>query len=156
MRRTLAIVMLCLALPVVAQDAQPAGPAGLVAMSAAGKSLDEYQWSNRVIVVFADTPRDPAFTRQVELLAERPDALAEREIVVLTDTDPGANSAVRTALRPRGFTLVIVDKDGKVLFRKPSPWDVREIVRAIDKTPLRLQEMRDARDAEARKEGFSN
>ncbi len=41
--------------------------------------------------------------------------------------------------------MVIVDKDSRVLLRKPSPWDVREITRAIDKTPLRQQELRDAR-----------
>jgi hypothetical protein len=74
--------------------------------------------------------------------------------VVLTDTDPLARSAIRIKLRPRGFAMVIVDKDGKVVTRKPSPWDIREIGRAIDKTPLRQQELRDARDAEADARGF--
>jgi hypothetical protein len=61
---------------------------------------------------------------------------------------------MRTALRPRGFAVVIVDKDGRVLQRKPLPWDVREITAAIDKTPLRQQELKDARDAGAAARGF--
>ena len=39
--------------------------------------------------------------------------------------------------------MVLLDKDGAVKLRKPLPWQVREIVRAIDKFPLRQQEIRD-------------
>jgi hypothetical protein len=120
------------------------------------QSLEQYLWENRVLVVFADTPLDPAFIRQMELLADRPSALEERSIVVLTDTEPVPKSAIRIALRPRGFAMVIVDKDGRVILRKPSPWDLREISRAVDKTPLRQQELRDARDAEAAARGLAD
>jgi hypothetical protein len=36
-----------------------------------------------------------------------------------------------------------MEKDLKPVIRKPLPWDVREIVAAIDKFPLRRQEMLD-------------
>lgn len=106
-------------------------------------ALDDFIWVARPIVVFANTPADPAFQRQMQLLRERPEALAERDVVVIVDTDPAARSAVRLALRPRGFMLVIIGKDGQVELRKPAPWDVREISRTIDKMPLRQQEIRD-------------
>ena len=64
-------------------------------------------------------------------------------MVVLTDTDPAADSALRQTFRPRGFMLVLVGKDGQIKLRKPLPWDVRELSRAIDKSPLRQQELRD-------------
>ena len=67
-------------------------------------------------------------------------------MVVLTDTDPAAMSDLRRKLRPRGFMLAIIGKDGGVKMRKPFPWDVREITHAIDKFPLRKQELRDARE----------
>ncbi|WP_417253955.1 DUF4174 domain-containing protein [Celeribacter sp.] len=105
--------------------------------------LSEFKWAARVLVIFADSPLDPSFSDQIALLEDRPDPLLERDVVVLTDTNPDARSPIRTALRPRGFALVIVDKDGSVMFRKPVPWDVREITRAIDKTPLRQQELAD-------------
>jgi len=92
--------------------------------------------------VFADTPADPRFVEQLELLAERPAPLLERDVIVLTDTDPAARSAVRARLRPRGFALVVMQKDGGVGIRRPSPRDVREIVRAIDKFSLRQEEVR--------------
>ncbi|MEM1131142.1 MAG: DUF4174 domain-containing protein [Pseudomonadota bacterium] len=107
-------------------------------------SLDDFLWTARPVVVFADTPNDPRFVQQMQLLEERKAELLSRDVVVLTDTDPDARTDLRTSLRPRGFALVIVGKDGKVAQRKPAPWDVREITRAIDRMPLRRQEIRDA------------
>lgn len=107
--------------------------------------LEAYLWVNRPIIVFADTPADPRFQQQIELLKQGEDMLEDRDVVVLTDTDPAARSPVRQKLRPRGFQLVLVDKDGVVKLRKPFPWSVREITRSIDKTALRMQEVEERR-----------
>ena len=72
--------------------------------------------------------------------------LEDRDVVVITDTDPGANSAIREKLRPRGFMLVLIGKDGQIVLRKPTPWDVRELSRTIDKLPLRREEIRNRRN----------
>ena len=48
---------------------------------------------------------------------------------------------LRQKLRPRGFSFVILDKDGRVALRKPLPWGAREISRAIDKFPSRIIEV---------------
>lgn len=132
------------AAPEPVSDAGPA-PRGTPEMpySGAEVALEEFLWLARPVVVFANTDADPAFQRQMALLRERPEALAERDVVVITDTDPEARSPVRLALRPRGFMLVIIGKDGQVELRKPAPWNVREISRSIDKMPLRQQEIRD-------------
>ncbi|MDZ4135933.1 MAG: DUF4174 domain-containing protein [Paracoccaceae bacterium] len=98
-------------------------------------------WLKRPVLVFADSPNDPNFLRQMHLLAANPDALAERDVVVITDTNPTGASFFRQKFRPRGFSLVLLDKDGEAKLRKPLPWDVREITRAIDKFPLARQEM---------------
>jgi len=52
---------------------------------------------------------------------------------------------LRSILRPRGFMMALVGKDGRVALRKPAPWSVRELSRSIDKMPLRQQEMADRR-----------
>ena len=104
--------------------------------------LNEFVWEKRPIVVFADSPNDPAFAEQMELLRDRRDDLEERDVVVLTDTDPSARSDLRRKLRPRGFALVLIGKDGGVKLRKPKPWDVRELSRVIDKMPMRIQEIK--------------
>jgi len=115
------------------------------ATSAGAQDLASYLWVSRPLVVFADTPNDPRFIRQMEMLDEDPAALSDRDVVLLSDTDPAAKSALREKLRPRGFMLVIIGKDGKVKMRKPRPWSVREISRAIDKMPLRRDEMKQHR-----------
>lgn len=107
--------------------------------------LDAFKWTARPIVVFADSAEDPAYQRQIALLNARADDLRERDVVVLVDTHPEDRSALRLKLRPRGFMLALIGKDGGVKLRKPLPWDVREISRVIDKMPMRQQEVRDRR-----------
>ena len=114
---------------------------------AAEVDLDDFLWLARPVIVFADTDRNPDFQRQVSLLEVRVNELASRDVVVITDADPDADTDLRRKLRPRGFMLAIIGKDGQVKLRKPSPWDVREITRSIDKMPLRQQEIRDRRSA---------
>ncbi|MBD9525338.1 MULTISPECIES: DUF4174 domain-containing protein [Paracoccus] len=101
----------------------------------------EFLWQARPVVVFADTAASPAYVEQIAALRRDANALILRDVVVIIDTDPAANSIWRRQLRPEGFSLVLLDKDGQVKQRKPAPWSAREISRAIDKFPLRLQEI---------------
>lgn len=103
--------------------------------------LADLLYLSRPVVVFADSPDDPNYIRQLELLTHNPTDLLDREVVIITDTTPNPPSEIRQKLRPRGFSLVLLDKDGKVVLRKPLPWDVREITHAIDKFPSRRIEM---------------
>ena len=128
-------------LPIAPVDA--AEPLPYAPLDAAGLSLDQFLWVARPVVVFADTPADANFVRQVELLMARSDVLEIRDVVVIIDTDPVNPSEIRKALRPRGFSLVVLGKDGRVIQRKPTPWDVREVTGAIDRTPQGQQEIQD-------------
>ena len=169
MIRTLArtaLVSLALALPAPAQDAPAAAPVsaieellrgqlpeeavflpseGLVILDPTALTLEMFKWVARPLVVFADSPNDPRFIQQMEYIEARFADLMDRDVVVIVDTDPAARSAIRTELRPRGFDLVLIGKDGLKYLRKPLPWDVREISRSIDKMPLRQQELKDSR-----------
>jgi hypothetical protein len=118
----------------------------LVFRQAVDTDLSEFKWKQRPVLVFADSANDPAFIEQIELLAQRPEALTERDVVVIVDTDPEARSAIRLRMRPRGFMLVLVGKDGDLKIRKPFPQDVREITASIDKMNIRQREIRDAKD----------
>ncbi|MCB1339336.1 MAG: DUF4174 domain-containing protein [Maritimibacter sp.] len=137
--------------PASAQDAPVPTPearaeaAGLAIVVAADQTLDEFQWIARPLVVFADSPSDPRYIQQMEYIGARAGDLATRDVVVITDTDPAARTPIREELRPRGFDIVLIGKDGFKYLRKPSPWDVREISRSIDKMPMRQQELRDLR-----------
>lgn len=149
MRAVLSLMLaLTLALPGAAQQADSPAEAEvalpvlqIIDAVESGVTLDELMWVSRPIVVFADTDRDPRFQDQIDLLLERPAPLLERDVVIVIDADPDAESPIRQALRPRGFSLVIIQRDGRVALRKPNPWDVREIMRAIDNLPMRIEEM---------------
>lgn len=114
------------------------------AQLASAETLDEYLWEKRPVVVFANTPNDLLFQRQMELLEDGKERLEERDVVVIVDTDVDAEETtdLRKKLRPRGFQLVLIGKDGQVKLRKPRPWTVRELSRVIDKMPMRQQELR--------------
>lgn len=132
------------AAPKTAPDSEPdAAPPTEIIQPAGDTTLAEWLWVKRPVVVFADSPIDPRFIEQMALIEDRLDAFVERDVVVLTDTDPAARSPLRQKLRPHGFMLVVIAKDGTIVTRKPRPWSVREISRSIDKLPLRQQEVRD-------------
>ncbi len=124
---------------IVEPDAEE--PEGFFAYNAVDIDLADFLWERRVIVVFSDTPADPQFNQQMRILEQGYDELLARDAVIVVDTDPAARSQPRQRLRPRGFSLVFVDKDGDVKQRKPNPWSIRELSHAIDRTPLRRQEM---------------
>lgn len=151
LRSILLLPFLLLGLPVAAQDADAPAEAVASALSAVGPvsaadvTIEQFLWLQRPIVVFADTQNDPLFRRQMDWIDRDLGVLDERDVVVIVDTDPDARSAVRQRLRPRGFSLVLMDKDGEVKRRMPQPQTVREITRTIDRFPLRRQEMLEQR-----------
>jgi hypothetical protein len=159
-----AFALTLLASPAAAQDQIPLPRAGIIAaeapaepateapsaddlapLPAEGLSIDDFRWQKRLVLVFADSPDNPAFADQMQMLASQPQELAQRDAVVIFDADPEAGTEIRQQLRPRGFMLVLMDKDGQIAQRKPFPWTVREISRAIDKMPLRQEELRTRR-----------
>jgi hypothetical protein len=125
-----------------AQDGDT-GPTSTAILSADTVNLNDFLWLKRPLVIFADTPADPRYIEQMGYITERLDVLTALDVVVITDTDPDARSELRKTLRPRGFGLVLIGKDGVIYLRKPAPWHVREIIRTIDKLPMRQQELRE-------------
>ncbi|MEX0350497.1 MAG: DUF4174 domain-containing protein [Paracoccaceae bacterium] len=145
MKRTLALVFaILIPFAATATDGSEPDEAGMI-RTADDSDLSEFLWTNRPIVVFADTEADPRYQQQIDMLMAEEGMLTDRDVVVLTDTDPSNPSELRRKLRPRGFQLVIIGKDGGVRLRKPFPWSVREISRSIDKMPLRQRELREQR-----------
>jgi len=149
MKRLIPLVLLVISItPLAAQTTSSEAASEepeTVLLQAIDTNLSDFLWLNRPVVVFADSPNDPAFIEQMALLTSRTRALEERDVVLITDTDPDARSDIRLKLRPRGFMLALLGKDGQVKLRKPLPWDVRELSRVIDKMPMRQREIREGR-----------
>jgi len=144
------IATLFIAVPAFSQESETSEEPSVweVISTPDSDNLSDFLWQSRPIVVFADSENDPRFEQQLALLQEQAAALAERDVVVLTDTDPSVTSDLRKKLRPRGFMMVLIGKDGGIKLRKASPWDVREVSRVIDKMPMRQREVSERRNAE--------
>ena len=128
MRRFFALILGCAALiaaPALAED----------------DPLAQYLWEARPVIVFADSDRDPRFQRQVAALSARPDDMAERDVIILLDTDPSAESALRKRFRPRDFQILLIGKDGQIKLRRPHPITAEDLNRQIDRMPMRRREM---------------
>lgn len=138
-RRSLVLLAALAGLPLLSSPIRAEEPA-LIPVAATEVVEDEWRYLRRPVIIFADTPHDPNFIRQMEMLPRVLDALALRDVLLVTDTDPAAGSDLRKRLRPRGFSLVIMDKDWGSAIRKPLPWDGREIVNAIDRMPIARSE----------------
>jgi hypothetical protein len=147
MRRIASLVLCALAILPMAALAQGSGETipAVQALSeeeaAAQPTLEELRWIARPLVIFADSANDPRFRQQLNMLAERESELLDRDVVILTDTDPTARGPLRVELRPRDFGLVLIDRDGSVVQRRPSPTTAREIINLIDRLPSRRQEI---------------
>lgn len=128
------------AVTVVAQDVAPFAP-----IDAQETTLEEQKWVSRPILIFANRPEDPQMIRQLEMIRSEWPALEKRDVVVIVDSDPKGDSDARRTIRPHGFMMVLMAKDGTIAQRKPRPWNARELIRAIDKMPLRLEEEKERR-----------
>ncbi|PZQ47751.1 MAG: hypothetical protein DI556_16170 [Rhodovulum sulfidophilum] len=145
----LLFLALVLAGPVRAQDAVPA-PVAPVSEAPddptelpdppAVPELADLMWVARPLVIFSDSDRDPRYIQQMRMIEAGMTDLTEREVIVLTDTEPAAAGPLRRDLRPRGFGVVLIDIDGKVALRRPQPTPVRDLVSLIDRMPSRREE----------------
>lgn len=105
--------------------------------------LDAFRWKNRPVLVFAPSPDDPVFIEQSALLDAAQEGLLERDIVVLSDTDPQLDGAQRRRLGVQGFEVVLIGKDGGVKLRVQEPIAAEALFSVIDAMPMRRREMAD-------------
>ena len=119
------------------------GLAALMAIPATAEDdpLAQYKWEARPVVIFADSDKDPRFQKQVSALSARSDDMAERDVVILLDTDPDGDSALRRKFRPRDFQILLLGKDGQIKLRRPHPITAEDLNRQIDRMPMRRREM---------------
>ncbi len=124
----------CLAAGAVrAADADPETP------------LAEFLWTARPLLIFADNENDPRLLRQLREIESRREDLDLRDVVVIVDAAPGPSrfdtTPLRKRFRPHDFNVILMGKDGEVKRRSPSPVSGSQLVRLIDRLPLRQQEL---------------
>jgi Domain of unknown function (DUF4174) len=117
--------------------------------------LKQYQWKNRLLLVFAPSPKDAQYQEQLELLSND-DELLERDLVMFHIFAMGSGFAGETRLskedvvqlqekfkvETRAFTIVLIGKDGTEKQRWNEPVKSKSLFALVDDMPMRQQEMR--------------
>jgi hypothetical protein len=103
--------------------------------------LTALRWEVRPVLIFAPDDNDPNYQEQIRLLKDAEEELRERDILVLSDTDPDANGRLRSGLAVEGFEVFLVGKDGGVKLRESQPLTVETLIAKIDAMPMRRREM---------------
>jgi hypothetical protein len=119
--------------------------------------LSEYQWKNRLLMVFAPSARDARYQKLAGELESQMHEIIDRDLLVFHVFDIGQSRVNQTviskpaanALQKRlsitsgQFTVVLVGKDGGEKLRQESPVDLEEILSLIDSMPMRQREIRE-------------
>jgi hypothetical protein len=117
------------------------------------RSLEQFQWKNRVLLVFADKDNARAARQENQLLADR-SALQKRDIVLLkivggsarvlfgASRNLDADAIARDLEGPDAgeFAAFVVGKDGTVKLKVREPISNGELFAIIDSMPVRAAE----------------
>ncbi|HTL90380.1 MAG TPA: DUF4174 domain-containing protein [Leptolyngbya sp.] len=119
--------------------------------------LNQYQWQNRILLVFAPSEQSPAYQQQRQDWRSQTQAMQDRDLkqVELLATGisrvNGQPITEQSAERLRKqfdvssetFAVVLIGKDGTEKRRFSEPVASTELFNTIDAMPMRQQEMRD-------------
>ena len=97
-------------------------------------TLERLRWQARPVVILGE---GAPLAAQVLAMTEDPQAVADRDIVVLVDR-PGAEPLREQA--GRGFAVLLIGKDGGVKEIWHEPVDPEQIFALIDTMPMRQRE----------------
>lgn len=119
-------------------------------------NLHNYQWKNRLLLVFAPSEQNSAYQTQKQLILGHQSQLDDRNLLLVEVFANGRSHVNNQALdhasvaqlRDRfgvskdEFCLILVGKDGDEKRRDRSPVELAKIFKQVDRMPMRQQEMR--------------
>ena len=119
--------------------------------------LKDYQWKNRLILVFSPSPEDTEYKALEKDIAVQAEEIIDRDILVFHILETGeiklGESSLQTgagehlrrnfSISPGAFTVLLIGKDGGVKLRRESGVELDEIFSLIDTMPMRQREIRE-------------
>lgn len=122
-----------------------------------GALMEDYQWQNRVLLVFAPDSHDVQLAEQVANLSELGAGLSARDLVVwqlVNEESASMNGEVDASLLSQSFydyfsvedtdfTVILLGKDGTSKLRQTQPITSDRLFALIDAMPMRQREMRE-------------
>ena len=119
--------------------------------------LKDYQWKNRLILVFSPSSEDTGYKALENDIAVQAEEIIDRDILVFHILETGeiklGKSSLQTgagdylrrnfSISPGAFTVLLIGKDGGVKLRSEGRVELDEIFSLIDTMPMRQREMRE-------------
>jgi hypothetical protein len=134
----------------------------VVAMAVQAKGQDkirlkDYQWKNRLILVFSPSPMDPGYRALEKEIVVQAEEIIDRDLLVFHILETGeiklGESSLQTgagdylresfSIRSGTLTVLLIGKDGGVKLRREGGVKLDEILSLIDTMPMRQREMRE-------------
>ena len=113
-------------------------------LSVASLDLHQYQWKNRILLIFAPTEADTAYQQQRQLLEASAAEVKERDLIVLPVVEAAANQDLRTQfnIANGAFAVILIGKDGGEKARFERVISAAQLFAIIDAMPMRQSEMK--------------
>ncbi|MEO0869943.1 MAG: DUF4174 domain-containing protein [Cyanobacteria bacterium J06642_11] len=119
--------------------------------------MDDHQWQDRVLLIFAPDVEDAKLAQQIDNLSGMGAGMNVRDLVVWQLVNHGAVSVNGNisddlasqafynyfAVKESGFTVILVGKDGTEKLRRTQPITSNGLFSLIDGMPMRQREMRE-------------
>lgn len=115
--------------------------ATLVPTVAHADPLDDAKGKSRPVVVLSDSRDDSRVAKQIQALDGLKPELSDRNIQVLQEADVHGPLHKKLGLEKKGFSVVLVGKDGITKQEWHDPVDPKKIFTIIDSMPMRQKEM---------------
>ena len=118
--------------------------------------LEQFQWKNRLLFLFAPDDENPIFKKFQNEIKLQTAEVEDRDLVVFEVLEKGPSRVNRTQLErqvadsmrnrfnvPRHkFTLILIGKDGGTKLKRHAQTNLKEVFELIDAMPMRQKEMR--------------
>ena len=119
--------------------------------------LSEYQWKNRLLLLFTPSLDGPAYLKLKEDLSSQEEEVKDRDLLAFHILERGEtkleNSPLpessgdhlreKFSITPGAFTVLLIGKDGGVKLRREGGVELAEIFALIDTMPMRQREMKE-------------
>lgn len=108
-------------------------------INTSAQNLNDYQWKNRILLVFGGDKNQQLVTKQQSIFDAKKDGLKERNLIVFVNPESKSTTRLR---KEKGFEVILIGKDGGVKKRKTELMTTEELFGTIDAMPMRQSEMR--------------
>ena len=118
------------------------------------QALSDFQWKNRLIVVFSETKSSEAYLEQLDLLENDSEGLKDRKLKVIHSI-PGKHQIMfplKSAWQDSNlyqkkesksdFEVILIGLDGGVKLRETKILETKKLFDLIDSMPMRQSEIR--------------